>query len=498
MIWTLIAFGVTLWVLGKFAFPRIQEALDKRQKAIEEAIDAVRARPRARPTSCSRSTASGCARRASRPRRSSSRARKAAEEHERESLEAARQQREELLEQTRRDVEAETRRAIQEIRDEVADLTVLATEKVTRKTLTAEDQQRLVEEALSRARLLGPRRRRRTETGRGSDGGDRTGLRALAVRGRQGARQARRGQASSSASSPTRSTQNRELAVFFFSPYFSTEEKKDGPAQGRRGRRAELRELPRAADREAPHAGDLPHRGAQYDALWDQENQLLPVEVTSAVELDPAIVDELGGRIGEQTGQKVELTSKVDPDILGGIVLRVGNSILDASIQQPTRTTSQRSRQSRPEEPRKEPHADQARRDHQHPQEPHRGPRRRRRRPDRGRHRAVGRRRHRARPRPRELHVVRDARAAARRHRPGAEPRVRQRRRRAVRRLGEGRRGRHGQAHRPPARHPRRRGAARPHRRPARPPARRQGRHRDRPRRGRPSSRRRASSSASR
>ena len=67
--------------------------------------------------------------------------------------------------------------------------------------------------------------------------------------------------------------------------------------------------------------------------LWEQENRLLPVEVTSAVELDPAIVEELGRRIREQTGQNVELTSTVDPDILGGIVLRVGNSILDASIR---------------------------------------------------------------------------------------------------------------------------------------------------------------------
>jgi ATP synthase F1 delta subunit len=71
----------------------------------------------------------------------------------------------------------------------------------------------------------------------------------------------------------------------------------------------------------------------QYEALWDEENRLLPVEVTSAVALDPAIAEELGRRIREQTGQNVELTSHVDPNILGGIVLRVGNSILDASIK---------------------------------------------------------------------------------------------------------------------------------------------------------------------
>ena len=71
----------------------------------------------------------------------------------------------------------------------------------------------------------------------------------------------------------------------------------------------------------------------QYDALWEEENKQLPVEVTSAVELDEATVKGIGDRIGESTGQKVNLTTHVEPDILGGIVLRVGNSILDASIR---------------------------------------------------------------------------------------------------------------------------------------------------------------------
>ena len=148
MLWTLIAFGVTLWLLSKFAFPRIQEALDKRQRAIEESIEASeRAKTEADellarvPRAAARGAQAG---RGDRGPRAAVRPRRA----ERESLEAARQQREELLEQTRRDVEAETRRAIQEIRNEVADLTVLATEKVTRKSLTGEDQRRLVEEAL--------------------------------------------------------------------------------------------------------------------------------------------------------------------------------------------------------------------------------------------------------------------------------------------------------------------------------------------------------------
>jgi F-type H+-transporting ATPase subunit b len=148
MLWTLVAFGVLLWLLKKLAFPRIAENLDRRQQAIEESIDTAErtkreadellAEYRQRLTDARQQAEDIVAR-----------ARKAAEVHERDSLEQARQTREELMAQTRRDIEAETRRAIQEIRSEVADLTVLATEKVTRKSLSEDDQRRLVEEALS-------------------------------------------------------------------------------------------------------------------------------------------------------------------------------------------------------------------------------------------------------------------------------------------------------------------------------------------------------------
>jgi F-type H+-transporting ATPase subunit b len=148
MIWTLIAFLVTLYILGKVAFPRVQEALDKRQKAIEAAIEESE-RTRAEAQKILEEYRQRLQEARHQAEEIVVRARRAAEEHERESLEAARGQREELLEQTRRDIEAETRRAIQEIRNEVADLTILATEKVTRKVLSPEDQQRLVQEALS-------------------------------------------------------------------------------------------------------------------------------------------------------------------------------------------------------------------------------------------------------------------------------------------------------------------------------------------------------------
>lgn len=123
-----------------------------------------------------------------------------------------------------------------------------------------------------------------------------------------------------------------DLRVFFFSPYFSTEEKKDGLHRAVEGADpAIVNFLETLLER---HRMPVIFRiRDEYQRLWDQENQLLPVEVTSAVDLDEATVKSIGDRIGEQTGQRVELTSKVDPSILGGIVLRVGNSILDASIK---------------------------------------------------------------------------------------------------------------------------------------------------------------------
>src|SRR3954465_4880638 len=126
--------------------------------------------------------------------------------------------------------------------------------------------------------------------------------------------------------------ETRELQVFFFSPYFSTQEKQDG--------------LDRAVTDADPVVVNFlkllieNHRmpvifrvRRELDRLWEEENQLLPVRVTSAVELAAKTVSQIGDKIAEQTGRKVDLSSEVDPDILGGIVVRVGNSILDASIR---------------------------------------------------------------------------------------------------------------------------------------------------------------------
>jgi F-type H+-transporting ATPase subunit b len=148
MIWTLVVFGLSMFLLAKVAFPRIAEALDRRQKAIEESIDAAE-HTRAEAEQILAEYRERLAEARGQADEIVARARKTGEAAENEILSDARSKREEMMEQTRRDIEAETRRAIQAIRAEVADLTVLATEKVARKSLTDEDQKRLVEEALS-------------------------------------------------------------------------------------------------------------------------------------------------------------------------------------------------------------------------------------------------------------------------------------------------------------------------------------------------------------
>jgi F-type H+-transporting ATPase subunit b len=148
MIWTLLVFGISLYVLAKLAFPRIAEALDKRQQAIEDSIETSE-RVKKEAEQLLQEYRERLAEARGQADDIVARARKTGEAHENEVLAEAKGKREEMMEQTRRDIETETRRAIQEIRKEVADLTVAATEKVTRKSLTDEDQKRLVEEALA-------------------------------------------------------------------------------------------------------------------------------------------------------------------------------------------------------------------------------------------------------------------------------------------------------------------------------------------------------------
>ena len=147
MIWTLLVFGITMLLLSRLAFPRISAALDKRQKAIEESIDsAERTREEADEILAEYRQRLQEAR--AQADEIVQRARQMAETHEREAKEQSKQLAAEASRRAQRDIEAATQRALQELRREVADLTIMATEKVTRKTLDNADQKRLVEEAL--------------------------------------------------------------------------------------------------------------------------------------------------------------------------------------------------------------------------------------------------------------------------------------------------------------------------------------------------------------
>ena len=326
MIWTLIVFGGTMLLLSKLAFPRITEALGKRQKAIEDSID------------------------------TAERTRKEADEilaEYRERLKEARAQADEIVQRARQSADVHEQEA-----------------KGRGQELIAEAAQRAEREHRGghRAGDLGHPPR-----GRRPDGpGDREGhqqdphRRRPAPARRGGARRARllldlRGTLEQLmeelAQVYARSLfevgreqgkldvlreqlgqfadaldQNRELAMFFFSPYFSTKEKQDG-----------LDRMLVDADESFVNFLDLlieNHRmpvifriRQEYERLWDEENRVLPVEITSAIELDQATTENLGRTIGERAGPQGQLAARVDPDILGGIVVRVGNSILDASIR---------------------------------------------------------------------------------------------------------------------------------------------------------------------
>jgi F-type H+-transporting ATPase subunit delta len=126
--------------------------------------------------------------------------------------------------------------------------------------------------------------------------------------------------------------ENRELQMFFFSPYFSSDEKKDAVDQVISG--ADERIVNFLKLLTARHRMPVLFRiRRDFDESWAEEKKLLPVSVTSAVELDDKLVKDIGKRIEEQTGRDVDLASKVDPYVLGGLVVRVGNMVLDASVR---------------------------------------------------------------------------------------------------------------------------------------------------------------------
>ena len=125
---------------------------------------------------------------------------------------------------------------------------------------------------------------------------------------------------------------NHDLQVYFFSPYFSSQEKKDGISKMISGADENfVRFLELLAERHRMPA--VFRIKKDFDELYAEERKLLPVTITSAIELDKSLVKDIRKKIEDQTDRKVELTTKVDPDLLGGLVLRVGNKVLDGSIR---------------------------------------------------------------------------------------------------------------------------------------------------------------------
>ena len=127
-------------------------------------------------------------------------------------------------------------------------------------------------------------------------------------------------------------SESRELQVFFFSPYFSSEEKKDGIGKAVEGADERLlRFLELLAER---HRMPVLFRiRREFEALYAEERKLLPVTITSAVELDKSTVKKIGDEIQDRTGKRIELTTSVDPDVIGGLSMQVGNLIMDATIR---------------------------------------------------------------------------------------------------------------------------------------------------------------------
>ena len=321
---------------GKLAFPRISAALDKRQQAIELSIDEADETKRQADELLNEYRE-----RLAEARKQADeiieRARKAGETHERESEEEAKARGEQLMEQARRDIETETQRAIQEIRREVADLTVLATEKVTRKVLTEEDQRRLVEEALSEIDF--------SDADRGGGHDDLVGgtalmeevaevyARALFEVGPGARRRSTRSASELGQFADALERQPQPDACSSSRPYFSGDEKKDALRRAVEGAEPELHQLPRGADRAPPDAGDLPDPRPLRPALGGGA-QAAPGRGDERRRARRADVQEIGDRVGEQTGRTGRaLEPRRSGDPRRDRRCRVGNFILDASIR---------------------------------------------------------------------------------------------------------------------------------------------------------------------
>ncbi len=331
MIWTLVLFLLTMYVLKRFAFPPIAEALEKRAAAVRENLDAAE-----RTRDEADELLAEYRERLKEAREQADdilvRSRKASEAAVAKATAEGKAKREELVAAARRDIEAETRRALEQIRNEVADLTVLATEKITRKSLDGADQKRLVEEALAEVDF---------STLAGSGVVARNGARPMEEIARvyaqalfEAAQDAGRlddvheqlGQFADAMN------ESHDMRVFFFSPYFSSAEKREAIGHAVSGASSELVNfLELLAEKHRMPAIFVIRK--RFDELWAKAKKRLEVTLTSAIALDSDVVEQVGAEVERQTDREIDLETDVDPEILGGLVLRVGNMVLDASLR---------------------------------------------------------------------------------------------------------------------------------------------------------------------
>ena len=296
MIWTLLVFGITMFLLSKFAFPRIREALERRQKAIEDSIDtAERTREEADKILAEYRERLKEAR--EQAEEIVQRARQTAETHEREAKEPRPGDRRRGRRARRARHRGGHARALDDIRREVADLTVLATEKVTRKSLDRDDQRRLVEEALGELDFSGlssaHAEQLMEELARV--------YAPLAVRGRPRAGQARR---AARAARAARGRARRATASCRCSSSRPT-----SPPRRSRRRSAGMLDGADASSLNFLALLIEKHRmpvifriRREFDRLWEEENRMLPVEITSAVALDEQTTEQLGRRSASAPG----------------------------------------------------------------------------------------------------------------------------------------------------------------------------------------------------
>ena len=316
MIWTIVFFLIAFFVLKKFAFGPIQR-LHRRAPAARSGARSRRPTRRAtRRSELLEEHRKLIAEARSQGEAILAEARKTRESMEqrmREETEAERQRR---LEETRKEIAAETARALQQIRAEVADLTLEAASRVVGRTLDADRDRELIAEAIARPRLLAPggvgHSRRAPHLRRGA-------VRRGEGRGpaRAGARGARRLRGGGRAESP-------ELRAVLRNPQL------EPSAEG-----AILADL--AGDEEPlfthflqvvaekGRAGELEEIAKEFERLMAREERRLTVELTTARELSDAEAEAIVKQIEKAAGRKVEATQKVDPDLVGGIVLQAGS-----------------------------------------------------------------------------------------------------------------------------------------------------------------------------